>query len=72
MSALADDMVFYREKNHKDFIKKNLLENKHSKDAEYKISIQKSIVLQYSRSQLLAIEIKTRIPSIIGTQIANE
>ena len=68
MSLYADDMILYIE-NPKDSTQKLLeLINKFSKVARYKITIQKSVTLLYTKNEILEKEYKNSIPFKIAPQ----
>ena len=68
LSLFADDMILYIE-NPKESTRK-LLEiiNDYSKVAGYKINIQKSLALLYTKNEKIEREIKETIPFTIATK----
>ena len=68
LSLFADDMILYIE-NPKDATRKLLkIINELSKDAGYKINIQKSLAFLYSNNKRSEREIKEQIPFTIATK----
>ena len=68
LSLFADDMILYIE-NPKDSTRKLLqLINENSKDAGYKINMQKSLAFLYTNNEKTESEIKETIPFTITTK----